>query len=119
MQKNKRNLPKRPHNVIRDWREWTKPNRAKCMEARRADVQRDTFFYKPIPGNADLIAFPVKNRVGEWHMEGLRIGYQLYGTVFGFFGSVNGGNDGECSMRSLLIEMILASTLVNPLEGLP
>ena len=29
-------------------------------------------------------------------MEGLRIGYQLYGAEFGLFGSVDGWNDGEC-----------------------
>lgn len=65
------------------------------------DVQRDAFFSKPIPGNADLIVFLVKIRVWEWYMEGLRIGYQLYGTVFGFFGSVNGRNDGECLLLRL------------------
>ena len=37
---------------------------------------------KPISGNIDLITLFLKIRVGEWNMEGLRISYQLYGTVF-------------------------------------
>lgn len=89
-------VSERPHDVVLDRCEWTKPNRAGGKEARCVDVQRDAFFSKPISGNADLIVFLVKIRVGEWYMEGLRIGYQLYGTVFGFFGSVNGRNDGKC-----------------------
>ena len=90
------NTSERPHDVVFYRRERTKPDRAVGMESRCLDVQDNAFFSKPIPGNADLIAFPVKNRVGEWHMEGLRIGDQLYGAEFGLFGSVDGRNDGEC-----------------------
>lgn len=46
---------KRPHDVVFDRCERTKPDRASCMEVRYADVQRYAFFSKPIPGNANLI----------------------------------------------------------------
>ena len=59
-------------------------------------VKCDAFLSKPIPSDANLITLFLKIRVGEWHMEGLRIGYQLYGTVFGFFDSVNRRNNGKC-----------------------
>ena len=91
-----RHPAERPHDVVPDRCELTKPDRTICTEFWCFDIQRDTFLSKPIPGDADLIILFLKIRVGEWHMEGLRIGYQLYGTVFGFFGSVNGRNDGEC-----------------------
>ena len=52
------------------------------MEVKCVNVQRDAFFSKPIPGDADLIACLVKIRVGKLDMKGLRIGDQLYGTVF-------------------------------------
>lgn len=90
------NTSERLHDVVPDRCELTKPDRTICTEFWCFDIQRDTFLSKPIPGDADLIILFLKIRVGEWHMEGLRIGYQLYGTVFGFFGSVNGRNDGEC-----------------------
>lgn len=92
----KRHISERPHDVILDWRKWAKPNGAGGMEVRHADVQHDAFSSKLISRNGDLIALLLKIRVGEWNKEGLRIGYQLYGTVFGLFGSVNGWNDGKC-----------------------
>ena len=88
-------IPERPHNVIPDWCEWPKPKRAGGMEVGCLDVKRDALFPKAIPGNADLIGFPVKIRAGVWNMEGLR-GYQLYGTEFGLSGSVDGRYNGEC-----------------------
>lgn len=66
------------------------------MEVRCLDVERDALLPKAISGNVDLIAFPVKIKVGVWNMEGLRIGDQLYGTEFGLPGSVDGRNDDEC-----------------------
>ena len=90
------NISERPHDVIFDRRERTKLDRAICTEFRRLDIQRDAFLPKPISSNTDLIILFLKNRVGEWQMEGLRIGYQLYGAEFGLFGSVDGWNDGEC-----------------------
>ena len=90
------NISEWPHDVIFDRREKTKPDRAICTEFRRLDIQRDAFLPKPISSNTDLIIPFLKNRVGEWQMEGLRIAYQLYGAEFGLFGSVDGWNDGEC-----------------------
>ena len=66
------------------------------------DAQRDAFLSKPISSDANLFTLFLKFRVEEWNMEGLRISYQLYGTVFGFFGSVNRRNNGKC----LLIRLV-------------
>ena len=68
-------ISERSHDVVFDRRERTKPDRAVGMEFWCFDIQRDTFLSKTIPGNAYLIVFLVKIRVGEWNMEGLRIGY--------------------------------------------
>ena len=59
-------------------------------------VQRNALFSKATPGNVDLTVVLVKIRVGERNMEGLRIGYQLYGAEFGFTRTVNRRNDSEC-----------------------
>ena len=76
------NVPKWTHDVILNWRKRTKPNGTSGMEVGCVDVQRDAFFSKPIPSDADLIVLFLKIRVVEWNMEGLSIGDQLYGTVF-------------------------------------
>ena len=60
------------------------------------DVQCDAFLSKPIPGNANQLVLFLKIREGEWHMEGLRIGDQLYGAEFGLFGSVDGMTASVC-----------------------
>lgn len=75
------------------------------MEVRCADVQRDTVLSKSIPPNADLIILFLKIRVGEWYLERLGVGNQLYGTVFGFFGSVNRWNNGKCLLIRLAAEI--------------
>ena len=67
---------KRPHDVVFDRREGTKPNRATCMEFWCLNIQHDAFLSKSIPGNANLIVLFLKNRVGEWQMEGLRMEYR-------------------------------------------
>lgn len=90
------NIPKWPHDVVLDGREGTKPNRTSGMEVRSVDVQRNALFSKATPGNVDLTVVLVKIRVGERNMEGLRIGYQLYGAEFGFTRTVNRRNDSEC-----------------------
>ena len=89
-------VSERSHDVVLDRRELTKSDRSICVEFGRLDVKCDAFLSKSIPGDADLITLFLKIRVGEWHMEGLRIGDQLYGAEFGLFGSVDGRNDGEC-----------------------
>ena len=65
----KGNIPKWPHNVIPDWREWTEPNRAGDTEVGYPDVQRDALFSKSISGDAHLIVLLQKTRVGERRME--------------------------------------------------
>lgn len=87
---------KRPHDVVFDRREGTKPDRATCTEFRCLDVQRDAFLSKSIPGNANLTVLFLKIRVGEWHLERLGVGNQLYDAECGLFGSVHGRNDSEC-----------------------
>ncbi|MGM9589984.1 MAG: hypothetical protein ACI3V0_07425 [Faecousia sp.] len=77
-----RHIPERTHDVVFDRRERTKPDRSGGMEIRRVDVQCDPIFSKSISGHAALIVPFMKIRAGEWHMEGLCIGNQLYGTVF-------------------------------------
>ena len=75
-------ISERSHDVVFDRRERAKPDGAIYTEFRRLDIQCDTVLPKPISGNIDLITLFLKIRVGEWNMEGLRISYQLYGTVF-------------------------------------
>lgn len=87
---------KRPHDVVFDRRVRTKPNRATCTEFWCLNIQHDAFLSKSIPGNANLTVLFLKIRVGEWHLERLRVGNQLYGAEFGLFGSVHGRNDSEC-----------------------
>lgn len=104
---------KRPHDVVFDRCEGTKPDRATYTELRCLDVQRDAFHSKPIPGNANLLVLFLKNRVGEWHLERLRVGNQLNGTVFGFFGSMNGRNDGECLLLRLAAKIPATEIVVH------
>lgn len=111
-------IPERSHDVLFDRRERTKSDSAFYTEFRCLDVQRDTFLSKPIPGDTDQIVFLVKIRVGEWDMKGLRIGYQLYGTVFEFFGSVDRRNDGECLLLRLAAK-IPSAEVVSHKEYLP
>ena len=86
----------RPHDVVFDRCEGTKSDRATCTEFRCLDVQCDAFLSKSIPGNANLTVLFLKIRVGEWRLERLRVGNQLYGAEFGLFGSVHRRNDSEC-----------------------
>ena len=104
-------ISERSHDVVLDRRELTKSDRSICVEFGRLDVKCDAFLSKSIPGDADLIILFLKIRVGEWHMEGLRIGDQLYGAEFGLFGSVDGRNDGEC-LPIRLTEKIPATKVV-------
>lgn len=99
------NISERPHDVVLDRRERTKSDSAIYTEFRCLDVQRDTVLSKSIPPNADLTILFLKIRVGEWYLERLGVGNQLYGTVFGFFGSVNRRNNGKCLLIRLAAEI--------------
>lgn len=94
-------VSERSHDVVLDRRELTKPDRTICTEFRCLDVQRDAFVSKSIPSDANLIALFLKIRVGEWHLERLRVGNQLYGAELGLFGSVNRRNNGKCLLIRL------------------
>ena len=109
----KGNISERSHDVIVDRCELTKPDRAICTEFRCLDVQRDAFHSKPISGNANLLVLFLKSRVGEWNMGGLRVGYQLNGAEFGFSGSVDGRNDGECLLPRLAAKIPAAEVVAH------
>lgn len=65
------------------------------------DIQHDAFPSKQIPSDANLITLFLKFRVGEWHLERLRIGNQLDGAEVGLLGSVNRRNNGKCLLIQL------------------